>query len=527
MKYLFLGFVLLFEINLITGQNFTGSYLVQTDKEYNSDSLAEIFGVSKNKIRTIFPELNIFSVIYDFKEGNLSYRSSNNRHITSIETDSPLDYRKIPNDPFFTNQYYLSTINADKVWEINTGASTVSGDEIVVAVLDFGIDINHPDLKDNMWKNKGEIAGDHKDNDNNGYVDDYSGLDMINYNDNLNVHTHGTSVCGIIGATGNNSKGVSGINWKIKILPITSVGSKSQLIEAYNYIYELRKKYNETNGLGGAFVVCTNLSAGFSGEFASENTTLCSIYDKLGEVGILSVSSADNIGENLEEVGDIPTLCTSDFIIPVTSTDKNDNFDTNRGYGKTSVDIAAPGEEIYTTVLNNGYANFSGNSAAAPIVAGAIGLIYTLPCDKFMQLVKENPKTASQNVKNYLLNYSTPKSDLKNITVSGGRLDIYNTYIHLIELCGGSQLAKLNIVSLTQSTDFNSLNVKYEVENFDILNLSVYNAVGQLFFKTSFPPDVFGDKEKNINIANLPIGVYIVSLSNGSNQISKSALIVR
>jgi len=153
--------------------------------------------------------------------------------------------RNTPNDSRFNEQWqYINTgastgtegadLDMDLAWDIATGGLTAQGDTIVVAVIDDGIDPNHEDLKDNLWKNYAEIPNNGIDDDNNGYIDDYLGWNSIEDNDNIDNDDHGTSVSGIIGAKGNNGIGVAGVNWNVKIMTINAIPApESGVVAAY------------------------------------------------------------------------------------------------------------------------------------------------------------------------------------------------------------------------------------------------------------------------------------------------------
>lgn len=232
--------------------------------------------------------------------------------VKSVITDEVLqDCGTIPNDPNFTNQNDLEMIGMPNSWDLTTGGLTYRGDTIVVAVIDDGFQLSHEDLKENLWHNPGEIPNDGIDNDGNGYKDDYYGVNITTGRDNHPVMSHGTSVSGIIGAKGNNGKGISGINWNIKLMTISYDHHISQLVEAYNYVLDMRKKYNDTKGSEGAFVVAVNLSSGIEFALPQNFPLWCSFYDSLGAQGVLSVCSASNDHHNVEIYGDLPARCTS------------------------------------------------------------------------------------------------------------------------------------------------------------------------------------------------------------------------
>ena len=507
----------------------TGRYIIKTKQDLSSKRLHHILQLDRaDEIEPIFKELNLYLAKIKPEEKEKIERNS---IIDFIVKDSKLEYRNTPNDPNYIKQYAPAVIRAEEVWDFNTGGINGQGDTIVVAVLDKGMETTHRELIDNIWKNNDEIPGDSIDNDGNGYIDDYFGVDMRNKNDNHYLHSHGTAVAGIIGAKGNNNNGMAGINWNIKILPITNVIYVSDVIGGYHYVYSLRKKFNETGGTHGAFVVATNLSAGKSEEFPNdspENKDWCDIYNLLGQQGILNVASASNDTINVEEKGDMPTLCTSDYFISVTSTDEDDNFDTDRSYGSTSIDLAAPGKDVYTLYSDNGYKEkFTGTSAAAPHVAGAIGLLYTIPCSGFTSKVKANPAELSLKIKDYILDYTDKHADLTDKTVSGGRLDIYNTYIHLVEdLCDDITTGTFDIKKIYPNPARNNVFIEYSTDNFNLHTLIMYNSIGQKVYEKSFRPKFSEQKTEKIDVSHFSSGIYFIKLISGDNSIVKAISII-
>ncbi|MEL6806042.1 MAG: S8 family serine peptidase, partial [Bacteroidota bacterium] len=174
----------------------------------------------------------------------------------------------IPDDPEFLTQWqYINTgqsggtpgadIDMELAWDYTTGGLTANGDTIVACIVDDGIDADHLDIAPNLWVNHAEIPGNGIDDDENGYVDDYRGWSTGSEDDN--VYTggwHGTPVTGIVGAKGNDGFGVAGVNWDVKLMIIQGgSGVESEVLQAYSYPLEQRKRYNETNGEEGAFVV--------------------------------------------------------------------------------------------------------------------------------------------------------------------------------------------------------------------------------------------------------------------------------
>ena len=355
----------------------------------------------------------------------------------------------IPNDPLFNQQWqYVNTgqdggtigrdFDLDLAWDITTGGVSANGDTIVVCIIDDGLELNHNDLGNNIWVNKFEIPNNGVDDDNNGFIDDFQGWNTGTNTDNVGIDgSHGTPVTGIVGALGNNGLGVAGVNWNVQLMIVHGgSGVESEVLEAYSYPLTHRMRYNETNGTEGAFVVATNASWGVDNGFPEDAPIWCAYYDTLGQHGILNCGATTNEGINVDEDGDLPTTCPSDFLISVTNVDRNGALVADAGYGAESIDLAAYGEETFTIALGNTYDAFGGTSASTPHVAGAIALLYAVPCPAFMDLVEESPSDAALFIKDMILQGVDPESTLDGLTLTGGRMNINNSMQLLFQTCG-------------------------------------------------------------------------------------------
>jgi subtilisin family serine protease len=398
--------------------------------------------------------MNIWLVEYNY-EGVNQERFLNevkfHPAVNQAQLNHHIYYRStVPNDPQFNQQWqYVNTgqgsgtagadIDADLAWDITTGGISAFGDTIVVCVVDDGLSGTHPDFAGNKWFNYAEIPNNNIDDDGNGYEDDYRGWNADNNTDDITGGQfgggHGTSVAGIVGAKGNNGVGVTGVNWDVKLMIVVGGGNEAQAVEAYTYPLVMRKRYNQTGGAEGAFVVATNSSWGIDGGQPSQSPLWCAMYDTLGAYGILSAGATINGNQNVDVFGDLPTACPSDWLISVTNTNNDDVKVTQAGYGLTTIDLGAPGDGTHTPEYPNGYGGFGGTSGATPHVAGTIGLLYSVQCASFMALAYADPAEAALQIKQYILDGVDANASLNNITVTGGRLNIFNAVNELLNNC--------------------------------------------------------------------------------------------
>jgi len=357
---------------------------------------------------------------------------SKNTYVKHIQNNHYVTSRAVtPNDAYYNQQWAPAKIGLPNVWdEFTKGGTTSDGDNIVVAVIDGGFDLNHEDLS--FWKNTNEIPNNGIDDDNNGYTDDFDGWNAYNHTGNISVDSHGTHVAGIIGAIGNNGKGVSGVNRDVDILPVCgSSGNEATVVEAYSYVLEMRVLYNETNGQSGAFIVATNSSFGVDMGNPANFPVWCAMYDELGSAGILNCAATANANWNVDQVGDIPTACSSEFLIAVTNTTSTDTKNIDAAYGGTHIDIGAPGTDIYSTLIYNNYGNGTGTSMATPQIAGIIALMYASMPQNTIQEYKSNPANIASSVKQQLLDSADKMSSLNGLVVSGR----VNAYTALQAVC--------------------------------------------------------------------------------------------
>jgi len=369
---------------------------------------------------------------------------ASNSHVMLVQNNHIVSDRLVPNDASYGSQWYHddgptdNDIDSDLAWDITTGGLTANGDTIVVCVLEGGgANYNHPDLIANHWRNYAEIDGNGIDDDNNGYIDDVNGWNAGNLNDNIGTGNHGTGVSGLIGAKGNNGSQLSGVNWDIKIMQVDMAPglSESNVINSYTYPLVMRQLYNNTNGTSGAFVVATNASWGIDNGDPASAPLWCAFYDTLGYHGILNFGATANNNVNIDVVGDLPTACGSDYMISVTATNDAD-VRTFSGYGQTTIDLAAPGQSVLSLSSNGGTSSASGTSFATPLTAGVCGLIYSVPCANLADMALVNPRNAADIVRNSILDGVDPVANLTTETVTGGRLNSFNSCLIVETDCG-------------------------------------------------------------------------------------------
>lgn len=396
------------------------------------------------KVEVLVPSLNLYSVTFKRASVSTSFLkafSANSGLIRYAQPDHIVKLRQSPNDPELSSQWSLNglstrgDIGATKAWEIGTGGKDSSGNEVVIAVVDGGVDVNHKDLKENIWVNSSEVAGNGIDDDNNGYIDDVNGWNAVEDNGTLvgkpsdMDFMHGTHVAGIVGAQGNNKLQVSGVNWNTKIMGVVgSSGETSIVAKAYGYVIAQKKLWIESKGKKGANIVVTNSSFGVdkadctSGDFSVWND----LYNEMGKLGIISVVATSNSDVNVDTEGDVPSGCQSPYIISVTNTDSEDEkHKEGAGYGAKTIHLGAPGTEILSTVPGNKTKKLTGTSMATPHVTGTVALLHSVASKNFVEHYQSQPEDGAKIIKDIILKSVDPVSGLKGITVTEGRLNVF------------------------------------------------------------------------------------------------------
>lgn len=342
---------------------------------------------------------------------------SSNSQVLYAEPNYIVSTTAIPNDPRFAELYGLDNngqtggttdadIDAPEAWDSQTGT------DVVVAVIDTGLDYNHEDIAGNVWSNPGEIPNNGIDDDNNGYIDDTRGWDFVNDdNDPFDDNDHGTHVSGTIAAVGNNGIGVAGVNWSARIMPLKFLsargsGSTADAISALDYAVMMGARISNNSWGGGAF------SQALFDSIAAAQTA-----------GHLFVAAAGNSSANTDTSPSYPASYDLDNIVSVAATDDNDALASFSNFGALSVDLGAPGVSILSTTPANTYSSFSGTSMASPHVAGVAALV-----------LAEDPSLDLVGLKAVLMDSVDAISALAGITVTGGRLNAANAVAGLVRV---------------------------------------------------------------------------------------------
>ncbi len=424
------------------GRTFAGSSICNTISDLNIQQivspLASLMSIKDDR----FGLSNIFEVYFDSPVDPFDI-CKNLMQNPEVEYASPIYKRETlgsVNDPGTSQQYFLEEMNADEAWEISTGS-----EEVTIAIVDSGVQTDHPDLAANIWTNPGEIPNDNIDNDNNGKVDDIHGWDFVGNvsqaqisggqwaednnpspsNPNLN---HGTHVAGCAAAVTNNELGVASLGYKCKIIPV-KCGS-----EAYTQgIYRGYAGIAYAASLGADIINC---SWGGPGQAAYEQE----IIDQATLSGSLVLSSAGNAHSFIDLSPTFPTNYKNVLAVGATSEGGDMTFFSN--YGR-SVHVFAPGDNILSTLPRGNYGYESGTSMSCPIVAGLAGLIKSvhpdwIPEKIFTQIRVSAVKVAEEDNMNggfycranaaRALKINNPINNPDGNNSPGLKLDYYGSY---------------------------------------------------------------------------------------------------
>ncbi|MGL1937358.1 MAG: S8 family serine peptidase, partial [Fibrobacterales bacterium] len=368
---------------------------------------------------------------------------SKDPQVNYVHPDWKVSLNATPNDESFDNLWGMhntgqlggipgADISAVEAWDISTGSENV-----IIGVIDSGVDYLHPDLKDNMWVNVNEIPDNGIDDDGNGYIDDINGYDFYNNDaDPMDDHNHGTHVSGTIAGKANNNIGVAGVMWKAKIMALKFIskdneGSLEGAIAAINYATDMGAALTNNSWGGGGYAPA---------------------LEEAIAAGPLFVAAAGNDNVDNDLFPHYPSSYDLDNIISVAASDRYDHRSDFSQWGLTTVDLAAPGSSIYSSLRNNTYGSFNGTSMATPHVSGVAGLIKSI-----------SPTLTAIEVKNILLSSVDPLDAFAGLTVTGGRLNAHTSLINTspkwvtITDNGNGTLAPGESITLSMTFDANEL----------------------------------------------------------------------
>jgi len=402
--------------------------------------------------------------------------------VFQAQVNTLVDLREAPNDPLYGNQWHHQNINSEEAWDITTGGLSATNDDIVICIIESANVMGHPDLVGNHWTNTAEVY-DGTDTDGNGYIDDVNGWNVSTNNDNIGTGGHGTSVAGMMGAVGNNGVGVAGSNWDVKMMVVAGYAqpfTQANIVEAYTYPLSARLLWNSTDGAEGAFVVATNASWGVDFGDPNNYPIWCGFYDDLGHAGIINCGATTNQNVNVDIVGDVPTACPSNYMVGVAATNISDT--SASGYGPNTINVAAPGTGIYTT-NNSGYGTTSGTSFASPLTAGVIGLMYSIPCESFMTIVKADPQGAADIVMQALYDGVDQSAHLMTRVITGGRINSKNAIDILMDAVCVVNDNDVGVINMNQPMDgllSENETIEITIRNFGVNTQSNFDVTYQI-----------------------------------------------
>ncbi len=408
-----------------------GEVIVGLEEDATQADLAAINHQTDARTEEDLPQsdVNLVDLPPDLGVGEAVRRYESSPDIEYAEPNFKIYPSATPNDPGFSRLWGLNNIgqtvggksgtpdadiDAPEAWNTTTGTPST-----VVAVIDEGVDVSHPDIRDNVWRNPGEVPGNGQDDDRNGYVDDVNGWDFVN--DDASVYDpnpangtgdeHGTHVAGTIAATGNNAAGVTGVSWQAKVMPLKFLGPEAgdtvDAVAALNYAVKKGVKIS-------------NHSWGYKGP---PSRNLRDAISRADSAGHLVVAAAGNGGQ--DGVGDdndadpyntnYPASFSNPNVISVAATGHRDTLASFSNFGVTTVDLAAPGVNVLSTLPGDSYGYFSGTSMATPHVAGVAAL-----------LKSQNPALDDAQLKARILDGVDEKPGLAGKVLTEGRLNAAN-----------------------------------------------------------------------------------------------------
>ena len=362
-------------------------------RRHGSQKMREFPSYSMERVK-VRPGTTVADAVREFE---------NDPEVEYAEPNYRVEALVVPGDPAYTQLWGMEKINAPAAWDTTTGSA-----EVVVAVIDSGIDVNHSDLKANLWVNALELNGrPGVDDDGNGIIDDIHGYNAITGTNNLTDDVgHGTHVAGTIGAAGNNGVGVAGVNWNVRIMACKFIGptggTSADAIACLHYVGQMKRR--------GVNIVATNNSWGGGAYSRALHDAIAAQQD------ILFIVAGGNDGTNSDITPTYPASYDLPNVVAVAASTSADSLATFSQYGRHTVHVTAPGSAIYSTSPGNSYATHSGTSMATPHVTGLAALIKAA-----------KPTEDWRGIKNLLLTGGNPLPALAGKTVTGRQIDAFGS----------------------------------------------------------------------------------------------------
>ena len=379
----------------------------------NANKLSQSLGAF---VKSSIPSQNIVVVkrpVFETMDSSIKSLAQNNL-VDVVEPNFIYHINRLPDDPMLGQLWGLKNIGQkdssgkvgvagvdvgmEQAWDIETGS-----DKMVVAVIDTGVDFNHPDLKDNLWTNEAELNGKPGvDDDGNGVIDDIHGFNAITGNGNAqDDQGHGSHCSGTIGAKGNDGKGIVGVNWNVKIMAVKFLdaqgsGTLENALKAIDYATKMGAKVMSNSWGGGGF-----------------SQTLLDAIKRSNEAGALFIAAAGNDSNNNDSNPSYPASYDVANIISVAAIDNQGAKASFSNYGKRTVHLGAPGVNVYSST-GGAYDSWSGTSMATPHVSGIAALVWA-----------HEPLMTAADVKLRLISTARPIAGLKGKTKSGGLINAY------------------------------------------------------------------------------------------------------
>lgn len=395
-----------------------GEFIVKLKSPISSQSLS-VLSTELGYIKDVIPNQNIIVIKRPMFEIQSTVVKSLSEHpdVDIIEPNFIYRINRAPNDPMLGQLWGMKNIgqpdsqkkegiagmdiNAEKAWDIQTGSR-----DVIVAVIDTGVDFNHPDLKDNMWTNEAELNGQAGvDDDGNGIVDDIYGASFVNANaptgNPLDDHGHGTHCSGTIGAKGDDGKGIVGVAWNVRIMGVkflsaSGSGSLDGALKAIDYATSKGAKVLSNSWGGGGY-----------------SETLKQAIERSNAAGAIFVAAAGNESNNNDASPTYPATYDVPNVISVAAVDNRGQIASFSNYGKTKVHVGAPGVNVFSSVKGGKYDSWSGTSMAAPHVSGMAAL-----------LASNEPTLTGVQMKDRILATSRPIAGLRG-KAKGGMADAW------------------------------------------------------------------------------------------------------